>query len=127
MYKIITVILFMMIAGFAPASAQIKNISPVFAEQSLMRKKVIVLDVRTKQEYKEGHLPNAVHIDVTDSAAFVQKIQALKKRKTYIVYCKSGKRSAKASEILLQQGFKHIWNIEGGITAWQGKKVVSNN
>ncbi|NCU02650.1 MAG: rhodanese-like domain-containing protein [Chitinophagaceae bacterium] len=100
--------------------AQTKNVSPAFAEKKLNRKKVVVLDVRTTQEFNEGHLPNAVHIDVMDSVAFVQQISKLKKGKTYLVYCKSGRRSSKAATIMEQQGFRHIWNMEGGITAWKG-------
>lgn len=102
------------------AMAQTKNVSPAFAEQKLNKKKLVVLDVRTTQEFNEGHLPNAVHIDVMDSVAFVQQVSKLKKGKTYLVYCKSGRRSAKAASIMEQQGFRHIWNMEGGITAWKG-------
>jgi rhodanese-related sulfurtransferase len=102
------------------AMAQTKNVSPVFAEKKLNKKKVVVLDVRTTQEFNEGHLPNAIHIDVMDSVAFVQQAGKLKKGKTYLVYCKSGRRSAKAAAIMEQQGFRHIWNMEGGITAWKG-------
>lgn len=105
------------------AVAQVKNISPGFAEQKINKKKVTVLDVRTKEEFREGHLQGAINIDVLDSASFVQQIGQLKKRKTYLVYCRSGKRSVKASDILLQHGFKHIWNMEGGITAWKGKTI----
>ncbi|MEJ8841611.1 rhodanese-like domain-containing protein [Lacibacter sp. H375] len=115
-------ILFLAVGFFAVLSAiaQIKNVSPVFAEKKLNKKKVVVLDVRTTQEFNEGHLPKAVHIDVMDSVAFVQQINQLKKGKTYLLYCKSGRRSAKAATIMEQQGFRHIWNMEGGITSWKG-------
>ena len=115
--------IFFLAAGFfavLSTFAQTKNVSSAFAEQKLNKKKVVVLDVRTTQEFNEGHLPNAVHIDVLDSVAFVQQITKLKKRKTYLVYCKSGRRSAKAATIMEQQGFRHIWNMDGGITAWKG-------
>lgn len=104
----------------ALANAQIKAVSPTFAEQKLNKKKVVVIDVRTTQEFNEGHLPNAIHINVQDSVAFRQQVKKLRKGKTYLVYCKSGKRSTKASEIMKQEGFRHIWNMEGGITAWKG-------
>lgn len=102
------------------AMAQTKNVSPAFSEKKLNKKKVVVLDVRTTQEFSEGHLPSAVNIDVMDSVAFVQQISKLKKGKTYLVYCKSGRRSSKAATMMEQQGFRHIWNMEGGITAWKG-------
>jgi rhodanese-related sulfurtransferase len=115
--------IFFLAVGFftvLSAMAQTKNVSPAFAEKKFNKKKVIVLDVRTTQEFNEGDLPNAVHIDVMDSVAFVQQVSKLKKGKTYLVYCKSGRRSAKAAAIMEQQGFHHIWNMEGGITAWKG-------
>ena len=115
-------IFFLAVGFFAvlSAMAQTKNVAPAFAEKKFNKKKVVVLDVRTTQEFNEGHLPNAVQIDVMDSVAFVQQISQLKKGKTYLVYCKSGRRSTKAATIMEQQGFRHIWNMEGGITAWKG-------
>jgi rhodanese-related sulfurtransferase len=117
-----TKIFFLAVGLFAILSAmgQTKNVSPAFAEKKMNKKKVVVLDVRTTQEFNEGHLPNAIHIDVMDSVAFVQQSGKLKKGKTYLVYCKSGRRSAKAAAIMEQQGFHHIWNMEAGITAWKG-------
>jgi rhodanese-related sulfurtransferase len=105
------------------AAAQFKTITPATAEKKLNNRNVVVLDVRTIQEYKDGHLPGAIHIDVLDSVAFVNNISKLNKNKKYIVYCKSGKRSAKASNILYANKFKHIWNMDGGITAWKGKTI----
>lgn len=105
------------------AMAQIKTITPATAQKKLNKRNVVVLDVRTTQEYKDGHLPGAVHIDVLDSVAFVNSISKLNKNKKYVVYCKSGKRSTKASTILYENRFKHIWNMEGGITAWKGKII----
>jgi rhodanese-related sulfurtransferase len=117
-----TKIFFLAVGLFAILSAmgQTKNVSPAFAEKKMNKKKVVVLDVRTTQEFNEGHLPNAIHIDVMDSVAFVQQSGKLKKGKTYLVYCKSGRRSAKAAAIMEQQGFRYIWNMEAGITAWKG-------
>jgi rhodanese-related sulfurtransferase len=117
-----TRIFFLAVGFFAvlSAMAQTKNVSPAFAEKKFNKKKVVVLDVRTTQEFNEGHLPNAVHIDVMDSVVFVQQVAKLNKGKTYMVYCKSGRRSTKAATIMEQQGFRHIWNMEGGITAWKG-------
>lgn len=117
-----TRIFFLAVGFFSVLSAigQTKNVTAVFAEKKFNKKKVVVLDVRTTQEFTEGHLPNAVHIDVMDSVAFVQQISKLKKGKTYLVYCKRGRRSTKAATMMEQQGFRHIWNMEGGITAWKG-------
>lgn len=111
------------LASVFTASAQVKNISTAVAERKMQKKNVVVLDVRTTKEYNEAHLANAVQIDVLDSVAFLQQVQQLDKTKKYIVYCRSGKRSAKAAGILSQLGFKQIWNMEGGITAWKGETI----
>lgn len=107
--------------------AQVTTIAPAEAEQKMQKRKTKVLDVRTPKEFAEGHLPNAVNIDVMDSASFIKQIQLLKKRKNYVVYCRSGKRSLKASAILVQNGFKNIYNMEGGILEWKGALQKQSN
>lgn len=107
--------------------AQVTTIAPAEAEEKMHKRKTKVLDVRTPKEFAEGHLPNAVNIDVMDSASFARQIQLLKKRKNYVVYCRSGKRSLKASAILVQNGFKNIYNMEGGILEWKGALQKQSN
>jgi rhodanese-related sulfurtransferase len=86
--------------------------------------KVVVLDVRTKKEYSEGHIPGSVLIDFT-SDDFEQKVSKLDKDKTYLVHCASGGRSARACKKMDQLGFKKLYNLEGGMGAWAkaGKPV----
>ena len=79
--------------------------------------RLIILDVRTPDEFAEGHIANATNIDV-NAGDFAQKISKLDKTKKYIVYCRSGHRSAKAAEIMKNQSFKTIYNLDGGITHW---------
>ncbi|MBX9784253.1 MAG: rhodanese-like domain-containing protein [Chitinophagaceae bacterium] len=118
--KYLIFILFLLFANFQSANAQFVTVTPEEAAVKMKKKRTVVLDVRTKEEFAEGHLPKAVNIDVLDSANFVQQIQTLNKRKQYVVYCRSGKRSMKASELLAGSQFKHIYNMEGGILAWKG-------
>jgi rhodanese-related sulfurtransferase len=75
------------------------------------------LDVRTPEEFSNGHITNAVIINVNDSS-FTERINLLPKDKDIYVYCRSGKRSLKAADILQGNGFKHIYNLETGITGW---------
>jgi rhodanese-related sulfurtransferase len=79
----------------------------------------IVLDVRTPREFQAGHLAGAINIDWNGSE-FAKKAEALDKSKTYLVYCASGNRSAKASDKMSQLEFPKLYNLEGGIRAWQG-------
>ena len=83
---------------------------------------VVVLDVRTADEFAEGHIARAVNIDVKQSD-FMDKAKAtLPKGKTIAVYCRSGRRSANACEQLSSEGFK-TYNLKGGIIAWNNAHI----
>lgn len=80
----------------------------------------IILDVRTPQEFATGHITNAVNISVTGtSPSFSDAISGLDKARTYLVCCSSGHRSPTAIEIMKQQGFKNLYELIGGLAAWQ--------
>lgn len=88
---------------------------------------VVVLDVRTADEFKEGHLVGALNIDQTQSD-FIEKAKvALPADKTIAVYCRSGRRSASAAGRLAAVGYKAV-NLKGGIIAWkEAKKPVTTD
>ena len=78
---------------------------------------IVILDVRTKGEFNRGHINNALNIDVK-SASFKEKISKLDKDKTYLVYCRSGRRSKTAQGIMKELHFKKAINMLGGFIAW---------
>jgi rhodanese-related sulfurtransferase len=82
---------------------------------------VIVLDVRTPEEYAIGHIVGALNINIAE-ADFSKRISKLDRDKTYIIHCsanvKNG-RSAKSLEIMSSFGFDKLLNMEGGIIAWE--------
>ena len=81
---------------------------------------VVRLDVRTQGEYAQGHIPNALLIDVTQ-ADFIQKAkQLLPKDKTIALYCRSGRRSKTAAQLLAQQGYQVI-ELNTGFNSWKGE------
>lgn len=86
---------------------------------------VQLVDVRTPQEFANGHLENAKNVNFNDPE-FKQKIALLDKSKPIAVYCGVGGRSGKASKMLVELGFKDISDLAGGMTAWAAarKKVV---
>jgi rhodanese-related sulfurtransferase len=86
-----------------------------------------LVDVRTPQEYSEGYLPGAVLIDIK-AETFDTKIRTLDKTRPVFVYCRSGKRSLEAANILEKNKFKVVYNLDGGIIAWKekGKAVISD-
>lgn len=81
-----------------------------------------IIDLRTEEEFKSGHLENSIMIDFYNPN-FIQKVQKLDKNKTYLVYCRSGNRSASASQLLEQLGYNNIYDLAGGITSWQENKL----
>ena len=76
---------------------------------------VLVVDVRTPQEYVKGHLEGAINIPLSDLPL---RIGGLEQNRPILVYCRTGHRSAQASSILVKAGFTKVYNLEGGITAW---------
>jgi rhodanese-related sulfurtransferase len=87
-------------------------------------KKAIVIDVRTPAEWQQGVISGADLFIDYNSPAFKQQLAKLDKSKTYIVYCRSGGRSAGASQVMMDSGFKNVINMQGGITSWGGKIVA---
>jgi rhodanese-related sulfurtransferase len=77
----------------------------------------VVLDVRTKAEVEKGMIDGALHIDVS-RPDFKQQIQELDKDQTYLVYCRSGRRSVTACKAMEQEGFSSLYNLMGGIIAY---------
>lgn len=71
---------------------------------------LILLDVRTAEEYSSGYIPNSINIDVL-SSDFKSKIDLLDKNKEYLIYCRSGNRSTIASSIMATNGFIKIYNL----------------
>ncbi len=83
----------------------------------------VIIDVRTPEEYFEGHIQNSILIDITKTEAFIKKLNSLDKSGPYYVYCRSGQRSAKACYLMEQLGIKRIFNLVGGILEWKGELV----
>jgi len=86
---------------------------------------VQLIDVRTPSEYTEGHITKSTLIDWKDQEQFQLAVKKLDKNKPVYLYCRSGRRSTDAGNYLIKQGFKQVFNLEGGIQAWQasGKTV----
>ncbi len=78
---------------------------------------ITVIDVRTPEEYAEGHLDGATLIDFY-TATFADQIGELDRDGAYLVYCRSGNRSGQAVELMEQLGFEQVYDLNGGIQAW---------
>jgi phage shock protein E len=114
----------LIICSFSIAKAQhtgkIKNISAKKLERKA-KSAIQLVDVRTGKEFAESCVENALNINVEDSL-FTKKIEGLDKNKPVYVYCRSGKRAAKAAETMKDAGFTKVYNLKGGILAWDKRK-----
>ncbi len=85
--------------------------------QALIGQGYTVIDVRTPEEFDECHISGAKNINVK-SEGFVTKIQKLSKSDTLLVYCRSGRRSLYAAQVMVSLGFEKIYDLEGGFLNW---------
>ncbi len=85
----------------------------------------VITDIRTPEEFNEGHIENAVNIDFY-SETFREDLDKLDKSKTYFIYCRSGNRSGRAMPIMKELGFQEVYNLSAGIKEWtaEGLPVV---
>jgi phage shock protein E len=102
------------------AKVQFANINVDRFEEMSRQTGVVILDVRTPEEFAQGHLRGAVNINV-GAPNFAQKVAALDKNATCLVFCRSGRRSAQACGEMAGLGFSCLYNLEGGINAWTAR------
>ena len=81
-----------------------------------------IIDVRTVEEFNSGHIAGASYIDFYKKD-FQQNLAKLDKDKTYLLYCRTGRRSGIALDMMKSLGFKHSYNMLGGITQWTAAKL----
>ena len=86
----------------------------------LVADSAVVLDIRTPEEFAEGHIEGAVNIDFY-AAGFAARIGALDRDAAYLVYCRSGNRSGQAMDLFRDLGFAEVHELEGGILTWVGE------
>jgi len=114
-----TAILVMLIYSFIGARLRgYASANPAIATQLINRENAVVVDVREDNEYLSGHIINSLHIPLS---YFKDRLKELEKHKSepIIVGCKTGQRSGQACAILKKAGFEKVYNLSGGVTAWQ--------
>ena len=118
MKKIITCLLATFGMTTACCQQNYENTDPEGFTKLIAEPDVVILDVRTAEEFNEGHIENALNIDVKQSDFMQKAKEALPKGKTIAVYCRSGRRSANAATKLGAEGYRVV-NLYGGISAWK--------
>lgn len=98
-------------------TSNITHIPPENLQQLRMQENAQVIDVRTPGEFESGHIEKALNIDWENRTEFEQEIATLPKDSTYILYCRSGRRSSEAAKYMNSQGFAHVYNVLGGTSS----------
>ena len=109
------------------ACASVKSFTDITPHeaQNLIEKQarnnvLVLLDVRTPEEFAAGHLNGALNLNL-NVPDFADRLNELDKTKVYLVYCKGGVRSARAMQIMQKQGFRQVYNLSGGLNKWQAE------
>lgn len=96
--------------------------APEFALLMTEHENAVVLDVRTEFEHEMERIEGSLLCDISDPA-FPERIEALDRNRPYLVYCRSGNRSAHAMMFMQQLGFTRVYNLADGILGWTGPVV----
>ena len=115
-----------LLAGCSSNNEATKKVDPVEFSEVIAQPGVIILDVRTPEEFNAGHIANAININVADSN-FSSEVSKLDKNATIAVYCRSANRSAVATNEMADLGFTDMYDMQGGIIDWEaaGGPVVN--
>jgi rhodanese-related sulfurtransferase len=95
-----------------------KEVGVAQAVQLINRQDAAVIDVREPGEFRGGHIPNARNIPLGQIAGKLKDLEKLKD-KPLVLSCQTGRRSAQAAATLKQAGFAEVYNLAGGMNAWQ--------
>ena len=92
------------------------GIKQITARELEQMKGMTMLDTRTDKEYKQGHIPGSIHIELSEIG---NKAKKLRKDKDLVVYCQNGNRSIWGIKRIMGMGFTSLYNLKGGYSAWK--------
>lgn len=98
------------------------GLTPADFNKQITAEEVKLIDVRTPEEYNEGYIKGAINID-WNAGDFETAVSQFGKDQKIYLYCKSGTRSGHAFELLKKLGYKNVFNLAGGITAWKAAQL----
>ena len=108
--------------GCSQPTGKIPLISSIEAEKVLANGGYLFLDVRTEQEHESGCIPNTPNIPIESLEARINELNQYKQKKI-IVYCRSGNRSGRGTDLLIRHGFDAV-NLTGGMNQWAGSVAI---
>ena len=115
-------------ADIAPTATQIQiieNITPTEAfnliEDNRDNPNFVLLDIRTPEEFSEEHIENAVNLVDYYSETFRSDLDNLDKNNSYLIYCRTGRRTGEALDIMKELDYMEVYNMLDGITGWKAE------
>jgi rhodanese-related sulfurtransferase len=119
-------IIWILATSISPHAAEVPVMTPAEARSLIQKNRAnpqfVVLDVRTPQEFKAGHLEGAINVDI-NGREFRDEIGRLDRQKTYLVYCRTGRRTGEAVRIMRDLGFENLLRFEGDIVRWRAENL----
>ena len=111
----------------AMSSASFAEVTDISQDALMQRIKAdhaqLILDVRSPEEYKEGHIPGAINIPHDQMGARLAEISS-HKNKDIVLYCRSGRRVGIAADILRSAGFNKLLHLDGDMGGWQSNRSL---
>lgn len=98
--------------------SELENIDPEYCHRLRQQENVILMDVRTEAEFNSGSLGDAVNFDYL-AHGFLDKLEELNRDRTYLIFCRTGRRSLRTGILMKNWGFEKIYNLDGGLVAWE--------
>ena len=96
-------------------------------KKNIQNKNTQLIDVRTPQEYELGHISGSVNIDFRNQDVFNNSFNEFDKSKPIFLYCRSGNRSKKSADILIEMGFSKVFDLKGGFIEWNSNELRKAN
>lgn len=117
--KIVIALAILVVVGYSLlAGGDDAKLNPEQFSTQMANESGVLIDVRTPKEYNEGHLEGATNIDFFEEN-FAETMKGKDKNQTYYVYCRSGGRSGKTLKMMKDAGFKKVYDLAGGVIAWE--------
>ena len=116
MFRLLALLMLVLLA--VPALARDISVQDAAARLQNPPQGLVIVDVRTPAEFREGHLPGAVNMDYF-GGPFETQIQSLPKTAPVLLYCRTGNRSGSAYDVMTKAGIGNILHMNEGITKWQ--------
>jgi len=107
--------------GFLMCGLACGNVTSINVERAVAKmkkdRKIVVVDIRTPDEFADGHIKGAININMNDKD-FAKKLAKLDRKKTYLMHCRSGGRSSASVPVWHRLGFKNVLHLSAGTLGW---------